>query len=403
METFITVEAARALVLANAPRGPVETVPLREAGGRTLARPVVGREAIPPFDNAGMDGYAVRTADLTALPAELLIIEDLPAGTFPTRRVDAGTCARIMTGAPFPEGADAVVPVEATAAAAPGRVRILKEVSVGQHVRRAGQDVRPGEEVLAAGTVVTPAAVGLLATLGFARVPVFGRPSVAIVATGDELVDVGATPGPGQIRNANGPALAAQVEAAGGRVAALLQARDDRDATRAVLAAARAADVLVFSGGVSMGAYDVVREVLEAGGTRFLFWKVRQRPGKPLAFGVLDGRPVFGLPGNPVSASVCFEQYVRPALAQMLGRRAVLPRLVPAVLAAATPKKAGLHHFTRGIATVGEDGRLMVRDTGGQASNLYTSLAKANCLLHLPEALEDPPAGTRVEIEWLPW
>lgn len=400
MQEFISFEAARAFVLADAAPGPMEHVALDAVLGRTLAEPILGRDLVPPFANSGMDGYAVRAADLAALPATLQIGEDIPAGHAPRQVVAAGTCARIMTGAPMPEGADAVVPVEWTREAE-GRVTIERAPSPGQFVRAAGGDVRPGDRLVEAGTRVTPPVVGLLATVGVDRVAVRRAPRVAVVTTGDELVPPGAAPGPGQIRDANGPALRAQVVDAGGAPLPPLQAPDDAAVVREVIEATRAADVLVFSGGVSVGRYDLVRAALEAAGVAWRFWRVRQRPGKPLAFGLLDGKPVFGLPGNPVSSAVCFEVYVRPLLARLLGRRE--RALETARLDVAVDKPAGLHHFVRGVAWTDEEGVRRVRDTGPQASNLYTSVVRADVLIHLPEALEAPGAGTLVRVQPLPW
>ena len=401
MKEFIAFEEAQRIVLdAVTRRQPVERVPLADALGRTLAEPVVSRDTIPPFDNSAMDGFAVRAADFEG-EATLDVIGAVAAGEVPEVAVRPGTCVRIMTGAPMPEGADAVAPVEWAEERA-GRVHIRRAPASGQYVRPAGQDVRPGDELVGAGAVVTPPVVGMAATLGYPTLAVRVPPRVAVVATGDELVPAGATPGPGQIRDANGPALAAQVVQAGGAVLGPLHARDDAAEARAVLARALAADVLVVSGGVSMGAYDVVRGVLEDLGVEWAFWRVRQRPGKPLAFGVVGERLVFGLPGNPVSSSVCFEQYVRPALAALLGR-AEVARRVPAVLAEDVAKAAGLHHFVRGTFASGGAGRLTARPTGAQGSNLYSSVVRADGLIHLPEAMEHPVEGTAVEVEWLPW
>ncbi|MDX1545888.1 MAG: molybdopterin molybdotransferase MoeA [Rhodothermales bacterium] len=403
MKDFVPVEEARALILDRLAPQPSERVPLADLAGRMLAAPVVSREAIPPFDNSAMDGFAVRVEDLGTLPAVLRVTEEIPAGRHPQRRVEAGACARIMTGAPFPEGADAVAPVEWTEPGAEGTVRFLKAPAPGQHVRRAGRDVQQGAVVVEAGAVVTPPVVGVLAMLGYAEADAAVPPRVAVLSTGDELVDPAATPGPGQIRDSNGPSLAAQARHAGAAVLPPFRARDDEAALRAALKEALEADVLLFSGGVSVGDYDLVRQVLDAMGMERVFWRVRQRPGKPLAYGTLRGRHVFGLPGNPVSSAMCFEQYVRPALAALLGRREVLRPRHTAHLAEPLAKKAGLYHFVRGVAAVTEEGRLQVRATGDQASNLYTSVLRANCIIHLPEALEDPPAGTAVEIEWLRW
>ena len=403
MRTFIAVEEARKLVLEVVSAAPEERVGLSDVLGRTLAETVVSRETLPPFASSAMDGFAVRVADLAPLPTVLQVIDDIPAGVVPKRRMGAETCARIMTGAVFPEGADAVVPVEWTQPEGASRVRIEKAPEAGQFVRPAGQDVKEGDVVLHAGQIITPPVLGMLASLGMGEVSVRAVPSVAVITTGDELVPVDSVLARGQIRDSNGPALAAQVIAAGGRPLGPFHAHDTAESTREALETAEDADVMVVSGGVSMGERDVVRNVLDEAGWTPVFWKVRQRPGKPLAFGLLDGRPVFGLPGNPVSSSVCFEQYVRPALAKMLGRADPAGRISKAVLSEPIRKAAGLHHFVRGIAEEGADGRLRVRPTGLQGSNLYSSMAKADGFIHLPEALEDPPTGTEVDFEWLPW
>ena len=403
MKEFISVEEARSIILGQMEALPAERVAWHEALGRTLAEAIRSRDNIPPFDNSAMDGYAVRSADLQTLPASLSVIEDIPAGTFPQKTVVPGTCARIMTGAPFPEGADAVAPVEWTEAGEEGQVQFNRAPQPREHVRDAGQDVRAGALVFEPGQVVTPPVVGMMMTLGYPDVAVAQRPRVAVISTGDELVDASEALGPGKIRDSNGPALAAQVVSAGGEALPPFHAQDNPESIRAVVEAALDADVLLFSGGVSVGSYDFVKQVLDEMGMALLFWKVRQRPGKPLAFGLLQGRRVFGLPGNPVSSAICFEQYVRPALAKMLGRRVLLRPLHAARLAAPTPKKPGLHYFARGIASFDEAGCLRVRDTGPQASNLYSSMVKANCFFHMPEAMEAPPVDTVVEVEWLDW
>jgi len=414
VQTFISFDDARSIELDTVASGRdrrAEAVRLDEALGRTLAERIESRDTIPPFDNSAMDGYAVRVDDLEDLPATLEVRGEVAAGSVPDRDVRPGTCLQIMTGAPIPDGADGIVPVEWTERDG-SAVRIDRAPDRGQYIRPAGQDVADGETIFDVGTVVTPAVVGMLGTLGWAEVEVAVPPRVAVISTGDELVDVGEPLQPGQIRNANGPALAAQVRTAGAVPVGPFLARDRTEHIRSVVDTARAdADVLVFSGGVSMGEYDLVRDVLDDMGFEAAFWKVRQRPGKPLTFGTIpsadspdDGRlPVFGLPGNPVSSAMCFEQHVRPALATMMGRREVVRPRHPAVLEADTAKVETLHHFTRGIAHYGDDGRLHVRDTGNQQSNLYSSVVKANCILHLPEGLDAATAGLEVEIEWLDW
>ena len=403
VQTFISVEEARRIELAAVGEQPVERVPLDAALGHTMTRAIESRDTIPPFDNSAMDGYAVRAADVQDVPVTLPVAGEVLAGTVPEHPLSPGTCVQIMTGAPAPEGADAVVPVEWTEPAEDGAVRIERAPDAGQYVRPAGQDVQSGERMFDTGQVVTPPVIGMLATLGHAEVAVRVSPRVAVVSTGDELVEIDQALGPGQIRNSNGYALAAQVRTAGAEPMPPLLARDDETDIRRVIEEALSADMLLFSGGVSVGEYDLVKQVLDAMGMEMHFWKVRQRPGKPLAFGTLQGTPVFGLPGNPVSSAMCFDQHVRPALATMLGRQPVLRARHPAVLDAPSPKVEELHHFARGTATFGDDGRLHVRDTGPQASNLYSSVVRANCIIHLPEGLAEAPAGTEVEIEWLDW
>ncbi len=403
MKEFISVTEALQIVLENVRSTGSETVSLDGTLHRTLAEDLVSRDDIPPFTNSAMDGFAVRMSDLKDLPKSLTVIEDVFAGTVPLEVVHPGTCSRIMTGAVIPEGADAVVPVEWTREPDEDRVMIERAPLVGQYVRLRGEDVRAGDTVIPSGSIVSPPTVGMMASLGYARVRVARRPTVSVVSTGDELVDVTADLTQGTIRDSNGPALAAQAAAAGAEVLGPFRARDDLADIRCAIEAAREADVILFSGGVSVGSHDFVKRVLDEAGMQILFWKVRQRPGKPLAFGLLTGSVVFGLPGNPVSSAICFDCYVRPALAVMMRRRIVHRRRAVAKLEKPTPKSAGLHWFARGIARYDETGELLVRDTGPQASNLYSSMAFADCLIHLPEHLERADKGIRVEIEWLTW
>ena len=401
MDTFIPFEEARRRVLAAARPAPPEPVALADALGRTLAADVVATADLPPFDTSSMDGFAVRAADVAAVPATLPVAATVHAGTV-GGAVPPGEAVAVMTGAPLPPGADAVVPVEWARRPSADRVVVERSAEAGRNVRRAGEAVRAGDTVLAGGALVTPAAVGLLASIGAAEVSVCRRPRLAVVATGDELVEAGVPLGPGQIWNANGPALAAQVAAAGGAVVGPLVARDTAAAVSAALDAAQDADVVVFAGGVSMGERDLVRSELERRGVAWSFWKVRQRPGKPLAFGTWAGRPVVGLPGNPVSAAVGFEVYVRPLLAAVLGRPAP-PAPERAVLAEPIAKAEGLHTFARVVAERGGDGRLRLRPAGGQGSHVARSLADADGLAHLPAPWPEAPAGAEVAFERWAW
>ena len=400
MDTSVSVEHARRVVLAAARPLPAEAVALRDAVGRTLAAPVIARGDQPPFDASAMDGFAVRHADLGGGTVALPVVGTVHAGEAPPP-LPPGTAVGIMTGAPVPDGADTVIPVE-RATRDGDAVRFDIVLEAGAHIRRAGEWLRDGTPVLGAGTLVTPGVLGLLASVGAASVEVRRRPRVAVVATGDELVEASASPGPGQIRDSNGPGLAAQVEAAGGAVIGPLVARDtDADLAR-VLDAAAGADVLVFAGGVSMGERDLVRTALDDRGAEWAFWTVRQRPGKPLAFGTLGGRPVVGLPGNPVSAAVCFEVYVRPLLQAGLGRPTD-PVTEPATLDAPIPKPAGLHTFARVTARRDADGRLHVAPAGAQGSHVALSLALSDGLAHLPAEWDDAPAGATVAFERWGW
>jgi molybdopterin molybdotransferase len=290
-------------------------------------------------------------------------------------------------------------------------VRIDRGIEEGKHVRPAAEDVKAGQRVLCAGTVITPPVVGVLAGLGVDRLAVQYEPRVFVISTGDEIVDPGAEPFFGQVRNTNGPGLAAQVLLAGGRPVgtgrSFHHVRDDRSSLAGAISdALRQADVVVLSGGVSMGAHDHVQEAMKGAGVECMFWKVRQRPGKPLLYGRSGDRHVFGLPGNPVSAAMGFEMYVRPVLDAMSGRTPVDwsagQGLFAAVLDEDIRKPEGLYGFMRGVATMHADG-WHVRTTGAQGSNLYGSVLQANCVIHVPESWIDPAAGATVSVQWLPW
>ena len=401
MDLFIPVEQALKHILETQSLCGEKELSLHDSLGFTLSRKVESKDEIPPFENSAMDGYAVRARDVSACPVRLHVIGEQPAGSITTLEVSERACIRIMTGALIPEGADAVVPVEWTEVETDSIVRIDRAPEIGQNIRPAGRDVKGGELVFEAGQLITPPVIGMLAALGYDSVWVRVPPLFAVIATGDELVEPGELLTPGKIRNSSGPALRAQVLDAGGRVLPLLLARDNLESIRNVLIGTKDADALIFAGGVSVGDYDLVKQVLDEAGMKMLFWKVKQRPGKPLAYGLLNNKPVFGLPGNPVSSAMCFEQYVRPAIAVMLGRQVIQRPRHPAVLLSDTPKVKGLHFLARGIAGFQEDGRLGVHDTGPQASNLYSSVVRANCIVHIKEELEQAPAGTPVEVEWL--
>jgi molybdenum cofactor synthesis domain-containing protein len=373
-------------------------IDLQDALGCVTSMPLDAEELVPPFDNTAMDGFAVQAVDTTDPPVELKVVGTLAAGADPSDvRVGAGEAVRIMTGAPMPSGADAVVMVERTHTE--GDVVVIDvRATVGEHVRRAGDDLNPGDVVVDAGTVLTPAHLGVLASLGYQRVPVFPRPRVGVLSTGDELVEGAGDLRPGQIRDSNRPTLLALVRESGFTPVDLGLARDEETAiASAVERGLAACDALVTSGGVSVGDFDYVKAVLDRLGS-MRSWQVAIRPAKPLAFGTVHGKPVFGLPGNPVSSMVSFELFARPALRQMGGHRRLFRRRVDAVVAEPIRRRPdGKLHLVRVVATVGEDGRWRVRPVGGQGSHQLAAAAAANALALVPDG-EGVAAGANVKV-----
>ncbi len=394
MESLETVQAR----IRSTVREPHPTVvPLADALGLVLAADVVAGEPVPPFANTAMDGYAVRAADTAGAPVRLRVVGDLPAGHAPATPVGPGEAIRIMTGAPIPPGADAIVMVERTARDGEDGVRIEVAATAGDHIRPAGGDVRDGDEVFTAGTVLTPAHLGVLASLAMTDVPVYRRLRVGVLSTGDELREGAVALAPGQIRDSNRPMLLALVAEAGAEPVNLGIGRDDEDAVAATFrdAAARC-DAVITSGGVSVGDYDVVKAVLDRLGV-LEWWQVAIRPAKPLAFGTIDGTPIFGLPGNPVSSHVSFELFARPALLQMMGHREIERPVVTAVAGAPMPRRAdGRISFDRVRVTYG-DGRYVAVRSGDQASNVLSGMAGANALAILPDG-PGVEAGAEIEV-----
>jgi molybdopterin molybdotransferase len=402
---MLSVEQAQEQVLAKIGRLEPVRVSALDALGSVLAADVVSDVDVAPFDNSAMDGYALRAADVVDAsddsPALLHVVEHIPAGVYPTKEIGAGEASRIMTGAPVPEGTDAVVMVERTegrekAGGAGGTVAVKRPVELGENIRRKGEDVTCGETVLRAGEVAGPAAIGLMAAVGSAEAQVYRRPRVAIVSTGDELVEVTAKPGPGQIRNSNSYSLAAQVLAAGGEPHRLGVARDNEADTRALLERAPQFDLMVSTGGVSMGDFDVVKDVLEQIG-QLEFWKVAMRPGAPQTFGTVGGTPFFGLPGNPTSTMVGFELFVRPAIRKMRGFADLYRPRTLATLSEDVRKKVDRRYFVRGRIARTKAGAYEVSLSGRQSSAMLTAMHRANCLISLPEGESSFAAGSLVE------
>lgn len=393
---MLSLDKALSRLLARAVVSSSERVPLADAAGRVLADPRIEAAVdVPAFDNSAMDGYAVRAADT---PGTLALVGEVTAGMASLPTVTSGTAVRIMTGAPVPPGADAVVPVEEASEEASeeadGRVT-LAAARPGAHVRTAGHDTRTGDDVVVAGEL-TPPKVAVLASLGLGAVDVRRRPVVAILSTGDELAGVGEPLGPHQVHDANGVALAAAVREAGGEPMLLPRAGDDVDEIeRALLGAAGRADLLVTSAGVSVGRHDHVRTVIEARG-ELDFWRIAIQPGKPLAVGELAGTTVIGLPGNPVSALVVFELFVRPLVRAMLGLSGDGRQRLRAVAEERIGKDPARRAFLR-VHAWQADGAIRARPAGGQQSSQLRPLADANALLVVPEGLEAAIPGSAYE------
>jgi molybdopterin molybdotransferase len=400
MQQAVRVAEAQELVLGCVQPVGVEKVALLEALHRVTAEEVTAQRHIPLDDNSAMDGYAVRHADVAGArrdrPAVLEVLEILPAGKRPRHRIAPGTAVKIMTGAPLPEGADTVVQVEHTDGS-DTRVQIYRAPHRGSNLRRRGEDIRQGDCVLAAQTFLRPAELGVLASLGKAQVLVYQRPRVAILATGDEIIDPGEPDTQGKIINSNSYTLAGQIVEAGGSPLLLGVAPDDRTIISQRIGSGLRADVLITSGGVSVGSFDYVRECLDAFGFQARFWTVAVRPGSPATFGMVGHIPVFSLPGNPVASMVTFELFVRPALRKMTGRCDLFRPRLHAVLQDAVEKRRGVRTLLRGVLCQ-EGGQTTVTTTGPQGSGILRSMSLANCLIDLPEDLERLQPGARVEV-----
>ncbi|MGY1630275.1 gephyrin-like molybdotransferase Glp [Geodermatophilus sp. SYSU D01186] len=387
-----TVEEHQAVVAALLPALPEEEVELAAAHNRVLARDVTARVALPGFDNSAMDGYAARWSEVSVLPVRLPVADDIPAGRTDVRPLAVGTVQRIMTGAPLPAGADVVVPVELTDGGI-DVVEIRDAPAAGTHLRAAGEDIAAGAVALTAGTALGAAQLGLAAAVGARTVWVRRRPRVLVLSTGSELVEPGAPLLPGQIYESNSALLVAAVEDAGGTARRLHFVPDDVDQFLATVRAELAtADLLVTSGGVSAGAYEVVKDAFRALGT-VEFVKVAMQPGGPQGAGTVDGVPVVTLPGNPVSSFVSFEVFVRPALRRALGHVSPGRLRAPATLTAPLRSPAGRRQFLRGRYDAGR-----VSQVGGPGSHLVAHLARANCLVVVPEDVTELPAGAQVDV-----
>ena len=400
---MLSVEEAGKRILAAFSVLPPERTPLLETLGLTLAEDVVAGFSIPPLANSAMDGYAVRVEDTRGAsvenPRRLRISSNLAAGYVSDRRVEPGTAIRIMTGAPVPEGTEAVIQVELTEREG-DEVLVQAEVGPGRNVRQAGEDVQAGQTVLRQGARIRPAEVGVLASLGLRDVSCVRRPRVGILATGDELLEPGETLQPGKIYNANAYSTAAQVREAGGVPVMLGIARDTTESLSEKIryALEQGADMLISSGGVSVGDFDLVKDMLASQG-EIDFWQVNMKPGKPLAFGQLGGVPMIGLPGNPVSSMISFELFGRPAIQKMMGQPVTPRPQVHAQMRDYYKKTDDRRHFIR-VRVEGGDGASTATLTGDQGSGILTSLSRANGLAVIPEDWPDVRPGQRVAV-WI--
>lgn len=396
---MVSFDDARRIILENIQPPGSERIHLLEATGRTLAEDVSAPWDMPSWDNSAMDGYAVRTADCTTIPCRLKVTGFIPAGALAEGKiVEQGCAIRIMTGAPTPVGCDAVVPVEETDNGQQ-EVTLLEPVKEGQHIRLRGEDVAAGTTFVRAGTLIRPPEVNMLAGFGLALVPVFRRPVVAILSTGDELVELGRTPGPGEIINSNTLSLAAAVTECGCIPRIIGIARDNRASHIEKLTEGLQADVLITSAGVSAGDCDLVRDILEELGAKQLFWKVGIKPGGPTAFAMYGSKPVFSLPGNPVSTMITFEEFVRPALLRMQGRREVLRPLFKATLREGVKKKPGKVQIIR-LRLEREDGRWYASSAGNQQTAILRTMVDAQAIAVLPVESSGSAAGEEVDVHF---
>lgn len=401
-ERLLTVAEARGRILDALRPLPTEDVNVQDAIGRALAVEVIARRTLPPWDNSAMDGYAVRAEDVRQAPVVLRLGERIFAGQLPSRALAAGEAARIMTGAPLPKGSDAVVMQERTRPIDSERVEVLEPVSEGSFVRAAGEDAREGELLFARGTPLAIPQLSMLLAQGLTQVKVPRRVRAAVLSTGDELVDAGASPGPGQIVDTNGPALCELLRRAGAEVSFLGIAKDDAEEVSTRLRDIARFDVVLTSAGVSVGEKDAVKAALDRIGARLHLWRVAIKPGKPLAFGSLGQTAIFGLPGNPTSSLVGFELFVRPALRRLGGIEQVEPERVPGRTAVELRKAAGLTHFLR-VTSEWRDGGLWARPLGTQTSGALRSAASATHLLVFSEGQTVLTAGAEVELLPVHW
>ncbi len=407
---MINADEARSIILGSASEFRHENLPLREVHARILAVDMFSGDDIPPFKNSSMDGFAVRSSETIHAtkrnPVTFQIQDEVAAGQKSENPLQLKSAVRVLTGAPIPDGSDAVIPLEFVSERS-NAILVDQPISAGQNTRERGEDIKKGERVLAKGTYIKAAHLGVLASIGCSQVEVFAKPTVAILTTGDELLSVEENLAGGKIRNSNAYSLNALASEYSCEATDLGVARDNEADLREKIKKGLESDLLVTSGGISAGKYDYVLKVMKKAGVDIKFWKVNIKPGMPLAFGTYEKQSgvtmVFCLPGNPVSTVVTFLEYIRPCLQKMFSMIALTDRVVlHAKLETAITKRDGKRHYHRGVLR-NEGGMLYVRSTGNQSSGVLTSLVKANCLIVLDEQQAEVQAGEEVEVELLPW
>jgi molybdopterin molybdotransferase len=398
------VEEARQRILDNVNRLSDEMITIADALGRVIDEDIKATVSIPHFDNSAMDGYALRTEDTKGACEHsamvLNVLGDVAAGYVPDREINAGEAIRIMTGAPIPKGADAVLMQEYTERFDSGtKVKIFREVKLNDHIRRAGEDIKAGDIAIESGTRLNPAAIGMLAAMGKTSIKVVKRPTVAIISTGDELVNIDEQLAPGKIRNSNAYSISALVAEAGCIPLILGIAHDNRKELVEMIEKGLEADMIITTGGVSVGDYDIVKDVVNEMGEMIL-WKINMKPGKPLAFGTIKGKPLIGLPGNPTSSMVSFIQFARPALLKMSAQNSYSLMRVEAEFEDKVKNKSGRRNYIR-VMVRNEDGVFKARLSGGQHSGSLKPMNQANGLMVVPENIYEVNRGDKVKVELL--
>lgn len=403
---MLSVEEALKRILADIKPLAITHVPLSEARGLVLAQDIVAQEDIPPFDNSAMDGFALLSKDSKSVagqPPRLRVTGEIAAGYVTSSAVEDGTAMRIMTGAPVPQGADTIIQVELTRSAGPDSpwVEVLEEVVPGNNIRPAGEDIQRGQTVLTQGIEIGAWEIGILATLGWVTVPVIRRPRVAILGTGDEVIDIGESLQPGKIRNSNSYLLEAAVREAGAEAHRLGVARDTVESLREKFSEATTYDLILTSGGVSVGDFDLVKKIMQEQGN-IDFWRINMRPGKPVAFGYIGAAPLLGLPGNPVSTAVTFELFGRPLIRKMLGHTQLFKPQIDVIVEDGVSDRAMRRHYVRAHVRW-QNGRFIAHTTGNQGSHIMTSLLNANAFVIVPEGGVVIQPGDTAKAMMLDW